>query len=72
MAYFRSIIPFITQDELTEEQRSFQRVFALRKHDTLSYAWESFCCQSMEDVDALKAKLGGEWKVVDNRRQMST
>jgi hypothetical protein len=67
MAYIPSIVPFLTTDELTAEQRSFQNVIALREHDTLYKAWESFCCQTMADAQELKAELGGNWKIIDNR-----
>jgi hypothetical protein len=70
MAYIESIVPFLTTDALSKENRSFQRIIALREHDTLGKAWESFCCQSMEDVEALQAKLGGNWKIIDNRKHI--
>lgn len=67
MAYIDSIVPFITTDELSPEARSFQRIIALREHDTLCKAWESFWCQSMEDAQALQAERPGNWRIIDNR-----
>lgn len=71
MAYIPTIVPFLRDEShstpLTEHERSFQNVIALREHDTLPYAWASFCCQSMEDAEELKAKLGGNWRIIDNR-----
>ena len=67
MAYIDSIIPFLTTDELTPEARSYQNVIALREHDTLYKAWESFCCQTMEDAEALQAERPGNWRILDNR-----
>jgi hypothetical protein len=67
MAYIDSIVPFITTDELSPEVRSFQRIIALREHDTLYKCWESFCCQSIEDAEALQAERPGNWRIIDNR-----
>jgi hypothetical protein len=68
MAYVESIVSFLTTDELSPEARSFQRIIALREHDILQYCWESFCCQSMEDVEALQAERPGNWRILDNRK----
>jgi hypothetical protein len=67
MSYITTIVPFLTTDELTAEQRSYQNVIALREHDTLYKAWESYCCQTMADAQALQAERPGNWKIIDNR-----
>jgi hypothetical protein len=67
MAYIPTVVPFLTTDELSPEARSYQNVIALREHDTLYKAWESFCCQTIEDAEALQAERPGNWRILDNR-----